>query len=80
MIIDVHGHFTTTPPQVADFRKQQVAEFKRSGQVLRDPPPVSDAEIRAALEANQLRIMNERGIDLTLFFATRHWHGSPRRQ
>lgn len=67
MIIDVHGHFTTTPPQVADFRKQQVAEFKRSGQVLNDPPLVSDEEIRAGIEANQLRIMNERGVDLTIF-------------
>jgi 4-oxalmesaconate hydratase len=67
MIIDVHGHFTTTPPQVADFRKRQVAEFKRSGQVLSDPPAVSDEEIRAGIESNQLRIMNERGVDLTLF-------------
>jgi 4-oxalmesaconate hydratase len=67
MIIDVHGHFTTTPPQVADFRRQQVAEFKRSGAVLSNPPAVSDEEIRAGLEGNQLRIMKERGIDLTIF-------------
>jgi 4-oxalmesaconate hydratase len=67
MIIDVHGHFTTTPPQVADFRKRQVAEFKRSGQVLTEPPPVSDTEIRAGIEPNQLRIMKERGVDLTIF-------------
>ena len=67
MIIDVHGHFTTTPPQVADFRKRQVAEFKRTGQVLSDPPAVSDEEIRTGIEANQLRIMNERGVDLTIF-------------
>ncbi|MFZ9178407.1 MAG: amidohydrolase family protein, partial [Limnohabitans sp.] len=67
MIIDVHGHFTTTPPQVAGFRQQQVAEFKRSGQVLTDPPAVSDEEIRQGIEANQLRIMNERGVDLTIF-------------
>jgi len=67
MIIDVHGHFTTTPPQVAGFRQQQVAEFKRSGQVLTDPPAVSDEEIRQGIEANQLRIMNERGGDLTIF-------------
>jgi 4-oxalmesaconate hydratase len=68
MIIDVHGHFTTTPPQVADFRKRQVAHFERTGHALPDAPPVvSDEEIRAGLEPNQLRKMRERGVDLTIF-------------
>ena len=68
MIIDVHGHFTTTPPQVAEFRARQVAEFRRTGVAPAEPPPpVSDDEIRAGIEANQLRLMRERGIDLTLF-------------
>ena len=68
MIIDVHGHFTTTPPQVADFRKRQVEHFERTGHALPDAPPaVSDEEIRAGLEPNQLRKMRERGVDLTIF-------------
>lgn len=67
MIIDIHGHYTTTPPQVADFRTQQVEQFNRDGTVLSDPPPVSDDEIRAGIEPNQLARMKERGIDLTLF-------------
>ncbi len=67
MIIDIHGHFTTTPPQVADFRTRQVERFNRDGTVLLDPPPVSDDEIRAGIEPNQLARMKERGIDLTLF-------------
>jgi 4-oxalmesaconate hydratase len=68
MIIDCHGHFTTAPPQVAQFRQQQVAEFQRTGRAptLR-PPAVSDEEIRAGISANQLRLMRERGVDLTIF-------------
>jgi len=68
MIIDCHGHFTTTPPQVAQFRTQQIAAFKRTGLAPTDPPPpVSDEEIRTGIQDNQLRIMKERGIDLTIF-------------
>ena len=68
MIIDCHGHFTTTPPQVAEFRTRQVAEYLRTGRAPTEPPPpVSDDEIRAGIERNQLRLMKERGVDLTIF-------------
>ena len=68
MIIDCHGHFTTTPPQVAAFRARQTAEFKRTGQTPTEAPPaVTDEEIRVGIDKNQLRIMRERGIDLTIF-------------
>lgn len=68
MIIDCHGHFTTTPPQVAKFRADQIAEFQRTGQApTATPPAVSDEEIRHGIDNNQLRIMKERGIDMTIF-------------
>jgi 4-oxalmesaconate hydratase len=68
MIIDCHGHFTTTPPQVAQFRARQVAQFQQSGTVLDEAPPaVTDDEIRSGIDANQLRKMRERGVDLTIF-------------
>ncbi len=68
MIIDCHGHFTTTPPQVAAFRTQQIAEFQRTGRApTLAPPAVSDDEIRKGIEENQLRKMRERGVDLTIF-------------
>ncbi|MFN6361031.1 MAG: amidohydrolase family protein [Burkholderiales bacterium] len=66
MIIDIHGHFTTTPPQVWAFREAQVAAL-REGRKPPDPPAVSDDEIRVGIENNQLRIMRERGIDMTIF-------------
>lgn len=68
MIIDCHGHFTTTPPQVGEFRQRQVAQYQRTGRTPDlAPPPVSDDEIRAGIEPNQLRKMRERGVDLTIF-------------
>lgn len=68
MIIDCHGHFTTTPAQVAKFRADQIAEFNRTGITpTLAPPAVSDEEIRQGISDNQLRIMRERGIDLTIF-------------
>jgi len=68
MIIDVHGHFTTTPPQVADFRQRQQQWFKTHGTALPDAPPaVTDDEIREGIEPRQLRRMMERGVDLTIF-------------
>jgi 4-oxalmesaconate hydratase len=68
MIIDCHGHFTTAPPQVAQFRQRQLLEFERTGRAPElAPPAVSDDEIRAAISTNQLARMRERGIDLTIF-------------
>ena len=68
MIIDCHGHYTTEPRALTDFRKRQIAE-------LVDPyrPPlapdfqVSDDDIRETIETNQLRVQKERGVDLTIF-------------
>ena len=61
MIIDCHGHYTTAPAALWEWRKLQVAG--------RDPDPlrISDDEIRDSLEKNQLRIQRERGTDLTFF-------------
>ncbi len=66
MIIDCHGHFTVLPKAHDAWREAQVAAFKAGV----DAPPypgIPDAEIRAVIEANQLRLLRERGADMTIF-------------
>lgn len=67
MIIDCHGHYTTAPQQLQDYRDAQIAHFKDPS----NPPPnlahISDDEIRETIEKNQLRALHERGADMTIF-------------
>ncbi|HEY0951108.1 amidohydrolase family protein [Nocardioides sp.] len=61
MIIDVHGHYTTAPPQLQAFRDAQLAGERTT------MAPVSDDELRASVENNQLRVLRERGGDVMIF-------------
>ena len=61
MIIDCHGHYTTAPAAHTDWWSSLVKGDAGAY------PPISDDEIRASIEDNQLRLMDERGIDLTIF-------------
>ena len=64
MIIDVHGHYTTVPAAHREFRAAQLARLADPS--LPEPayPEISDDEIRASIEPNQLRILRERGGDV----------------
>ena len=66
MIIDCHGHYTTAPSTHRRFREAQLARLADPS--LRDPTParISDAAIQESVEANQLRLLRERGGDLML--------------
>ena len=66
MIIDCHGHYTTAPPQHDRWRKSQLEAF-REGRAAPAYPAISDDEIRESIEQNQLRLLRERGADLTIF-------------
>ncbi|GAA2336256.1 amidohydrolase family protein [Dactylosporangium salmoneum] len=66
MIIDCHGHYTTAPAAHAEWRRAQLAAHER-GEAPPPYPAITDDEIRAGIEGSQLRLMDERGIDLTLF-------------
>ncbi len=66
LIIDCHGHYTTAPPSHNDWREAQKAAFD-AGVSAPPYPDLSDDEIRETLEANQLRLLRERGADMTLF-------------
>jgi len=68
MIIDIHGHYTTAPKTLDDYRKRQIAALSDASK----PPlqvdfKVSDDEIRESIEKNQLPIQKARGVDLTIF-------------
>ena len=66
MIIDCHGHYTTAPAAHTAWREAQVAAYK-AGTGAPPYPEISDDEIRATLEENQLRLLRERGADMTIF-------------
>ena len=66
MIIDCHGHYTTAPAAHNEWRDQQKAAFKSGGETAAYPS-ISDDEIRETIEKNQLRLVKERGADLTIF-------------
>jgi 4-oxalmesaconate hydratase len=66
MIIDCHGHYTTAPAAHNDWRDAQKAAFK-AGEAPPLYPSISDDEIRETLEQNQLRLLRERGADMTIF-------------
>jgi 4-oxalmesaconate hydratase len=66
MIIDCHGHYTTAPEAHNAWRQLQVAAFE-AGRPSPSYPAVSDEEIIESIESNQLRLLKERGADLTLF-------------
>ncbi|HWC81784.1 MAG TPA: amidohydrolase family protein [Pseudonocardiaceae bacterium] len=68
MVIDCHGHFTTAPPALGQWRQRQITAFEESGaRVSPDELHIEDAEIAAAIEGGQLKLQTERGTDVTLF-------------
>ena len=67
MIIDCHGHYTTTPAAHQEFRDAQLARLADPGLPEPEPTAISDDQIRDSIEANQLRLLRERGTDMTLF-------------
>lgn len=67
MIIDCHGHYTTAPAAHDAFRKAQIAHFDDPRLPAPEYPRISDDQIRESVEANQLRLLRERGADMTIF-------------
>ena len=68
MIIDCHGHYTTAPQALEDWRDRQLAGLVDPNRKQLHPrPQISDDEIRETIENGQLKIQKARGSDLTLF-------------
>jgi 4-oxalmesaconate hydratase len=68
MIIDCHGHYTTEPQALKDYRKDQVAGVKDpSYKPLPADLKTTDDEIRESIENGQRKMQRDRGTDLTVF-------------
>jgi 4-oxalmesaconate hydratase len=66
VIIDCHGHYTTAPAAHTTWREAQQAAIS-TGQTPPPYPDIPDDALRESIEDGQLRLMRERGVDLTLF-------------
>jgi 4-oxalmesaconate hydratase len=74
MIIDCHGHYTTIPAAFGEYRDALHARLaEANGGSVPAVPAISDGEISETIEANQLRLQGERGIDMTIFSPRASW-------
>jgi len=68
MIIDCHGHYTTSPSELQKYRDEQIAGLKSPASTpAKANLKISDDQIRDSLEGAQLKFQRERGTDLTIF-------------
>jgi 4-oxalmesaconate hydratase len=67
MIIDCHGHYTTAPVAHTEWREAQKKAYKDGADIDPAYPKISDDQIRETIETNQLRLLRERGADMTIF-------------
>ncbi len=68
LIIDCHGHYTTEPKPLFDWRKRQIDAIGDPSQTPKvDALKISDDELRESVEGAQLRLQRERGTSLTIF-------------
>ncbi|MCU1329324.1 MAG: amidohydrolase 2 [Bryobacterales bacterium] len=67
LIIDCHGHYTTAPAALQSFRDAQVASFRDPAKPTPAELTFTDDEIRESIEQNQLKLLKERGADMTIF-------------
>ena len=65
MIIDCHGHYTTSPASLEEWRQKQIANLANPalGPKASDLK-ISDDELRESVENNQLKMMKQRGSDI----------------
>jgi 4-oxalmesaconate hydratase len=77
MIIDCHGHYTTAPPELGDFRNKQKAELKSDPHARSEKGriDISDDQLRESVEGAQLKLQRERGTDVTIFSPRASWMG-----
>ena len=67
MIIDCHGHYTTAPDPHQDYRAAQMARLQDPSLPEPQSAIISDDQIRESIELNQLKLLRERGADMSIF-------------
>jgi 4-oxalmesaconate hydratase len=67
VIIDCHGHYTTAPGALQEFRDAQLARLVDPGRSEPALAAISDDQVRASIEDTQLRLLRERGGDMMIF-------------
>ena len=68
MIIDCHGHYTTAPKALEEYRNQQIAGLQDPKHVpAKGTLKITDDQLRESVEGAQLKLQRERGTDLTIF-------------
>src|SRR5690606_33382406 len=77
MIIDCHGHYTTAPKELGEYRERQKAELAKdpNHQAVKGTLDITDDQLRESVENNQLKMQRERGTDVTLFSPRASWMG-----
>ena len=77
LIIDCHGHYTTAPNELGEYREQQKQALETDPlfEHVKGVVNISDEQIRESLEAAQLKLQNERGTDVTIFSSPASWMG-----
>ncbi len=77
MIIDCHGHYTTAPAQLGEYRQAQKSALKQNPLQVGEKGviAITDDEIHESLENSQLKLQRERDIDLTIFSPRASWMG-----
>jgi 4-oxalmesaconate hydratase len=77
MIIDCHGHYTTAPEALGQYRDRQKAELAADPQHVsaKGTLDISDDQLRESVEGAQLKLQRERGTDVTIFSPRASWMG-----
>jgi 4-oxalmesaconate hydratase len=77
MIIDCHGHYTTAPPQLGEYREAQKARLDKdpNHRFEKGTLSISDDELCESVEGAQLKLQRERGTDATIFSPRASWMG-----
>ncbi|MBU3002964.1 amidohydrolase family protein [Paraglaciecola arctica] len=77
MIIDCHGHYTTAPVQLGEYRDKQKLELAANADCSHEKGDlrISDDELRHSVEGAQLKLQQERGTDVTIFSPRASWMG-----